>query len=412
MKNILPLLIFFNTFICFAQSNKIEFKHNDQIVTGKLKTSLNNLQDYIVVKTHTNEELKFNIAKLKDVVINDKSFVAAKVLNDASLTKNINSLDYLPDPNYNENWLLLMPLVIGDYNLYQYTTNNFSQFYYQDRHTKAIKPLIYKQYTEGSYLKSNNRFRSQLRQELPLNYFAFKDYEKLDYSYDDLVRYFNKLNNYDENYGVDSMNLKLSVFAGYITNDLTGRPNSGDISIFGLGMHNYHMEKKSDITFGLSGEVFLDDKKLDALFLEAAFTKYSTSYYLDRYNKNISKVDFDFKTNILLFNLGYKRYFNISSNSQLYLSGSLSINFFNTSTNYANYHWFASGHNHNGEYIEVESDEVLVGRKRFTDLGGRIAFGYKFKKHYYVEANYRSALRAQNTGVIYKVTSFVAGYTF
>src|SRR5690606_5193595 len=190
-KKLLLVFVFLNTLICFAQSNKIQFEYNKQIVSGKLKTSLNNLRDYIVVKSDNNEEQNFNIAQIKDIVINEESFVAVKVLNDDSLTKNIASLNHLSEPNYKENWLLLKVLVKGDYNLYQYSSNNFSQFYYQDKNTSEIKPLIHKQYIVGSFLKNNNRFRSQLRQELPLYYFVLKDYEKLEYKYDDLLRYFN-----------------------------------------------------------------------------------------------------------------------------------------------------------------------------------------------------------------------------
>lgn len=412
MRKILLLFVFLNTLICFAQSNKIQFEYNKQIVSGKLKTSLNNLRDYIVVKSDNNEEQNFNIAQIKDIVINKESFVAVKVLNDDSLTKNIASLNHLSEPNYKENWLLLKVLVKGDYNLYQYSSNNFSQFYYQDKNTSEIKPLIHKQYIVGAFLKNNNRFRSQLRQELPLYYFVLKDYEKLEYKYDDLLRYFNKLNGYEEDQGIKKMNLKVSVFAGYLINDLKGKRYHSDISIFGFALTDYQLEQKSDLFFGFGGEIMLDKKELNAIFLEAAFSKYSTSYYLDSYSSELSKIDFRFKTNILLFNLGYKRYFNLSLNSQVYVSGSMSANFFNTSKNYTNYHWFRSWTDHLGEYHEAGSYEILQGRKKFSDLGGRIALGYRFKRHYFIEANYRSAFNSENTGFKYNVTSFIAGYTF
>jgi|GEM_PF-5487467 len=411
-KTLLLVFVFLNTLICFAQSNKIQFEYNKQIVSGKLKTSLNNLRDYIVVKSDNNEEQNFNIAQIKDIVINEESFVAVKVLNDDSLTKNIASLNHLSEPNYKENWLLLKVLVKGDYNLYQYSSNNFSQFYYQDKNTSEIKPLIHKQYIVGAFLKNNNRFRSQLRQELPLYYFVLKDYEKLEYKYDDLLRYFNKLNGYEEDQGIKKMNLKVSVFAGYLINDLKGKRYHSDISIFGFALPDYQLEQKSDLVFGFGGEIMLDKKELNAIFLEVAFSKYSTSYYLDSYSSELSKIDFRFKTNILLFNLGYKRYFNLSLNSQVYVSGSMSANFFNTSKNYTNYHWFRSWTDHLGEYHEAGSYEILQGRKKFSDLGGRIALGYRFKRHYFIEANYRSAFNSENTGFKYNVTSFIAGYTF
>src|SRR5690606_18378666 len=99
-------------------------------------------------------------------------------------------------------------IVNGDYNLYQYSSSIFSQFYYKDSNTNEIKPLVYKEYIIGSSVKKNNHFRSQLRKDIPLYYYVFNDYEKLEYKYDDLLKYFNKLNGYEENVGVKKTNVK------------------------------------------------------------------------------------------------------------------------------------------------------------------------------------------------------------
>lgn len=48
MRKTLLIFVFLNTLICFAQSNKIQFEYNKQIVSGKLKTSLNNLQELLL----------------------------------------------------------------------------------------------------------------------------------------------------------------------------------------------------------------------------------------------------------------------------------------------------------------------------------------------------------------------------
>src|SRR5690606_20045861 len=156
----------------------------------------------------------------------------------------------LSEPNYKENWLLLKVLVKGDYNLYQYSSNNFSQFYYQDKNTSEIKPLIHKQYIVGAFLKNNNRIRSILRQVHTLYYYVIKEYEKVEVKYEDLMRYINKHNGYEEDQGIKKMNLKVSVFAGYLINDLKGKRYHSDISIFGFALPDYQLEQKSDLFFG------------------------------------------------------------------------------------------------------------------------------------------------------------------
>src|SRR5690606_25270915 len=116
-------------------------------------------------------------------------------------------------------------------------------------------------------------------------------------------------------------------------------------------------------------------EETQAFFIEAGFTHYKTDYYLDYYSMELSKIDFEFQTSIMLFNLGYKQYFNLSTNSQLYASGSFATNFFFTSKNEVRY-----------DFINYY-DQVLKRDKNFSNVGGKITLGYKFKKHYFIEAD-------------------------
>lgn len=411
MRKTLLVFVFLNTLICFAQSNKIRFEYNKQIVSGKLKTSINNLEEYIVVKNEKNEELNFNIAQLKDIVINEESFVAAKVLNDGTLTKNITFLDHLSEPNYKENWLLLKVLVKGDYNLYQYSSNNFSQFYYELKSVNEIKPLVYKEYMIGSSVRKNNHFRSQLRKDIPLYYYIFNDYEKLEYKYDDLRKYFNKLNGYEENNGVKKANVKLSIFAG-LANNFHRELYFANTAIGSLYLNNYELEKKSPLFFGISGEVLLDKNDLNAIFIDLGFVNYNTNYYLDYYNSVASNIKFEYRSNIMMMNFGYKRYFNISSNSKVYASASLAPNFFFTSKNQVSYDFFDSGYDGLGNYYEKTYNLFVKGHKNSSNLGVRLSMGYKFKNHYFVEVNYRKGENSDYVNFSHEITSFVLGYTF
>lgn len=414
MKNTLSLIVvLLCTIFSFGQSNPVQFFYNQQPVSGTLKSSLQNLQNEITVKEENGNETVFKISGISEIEIDGEKYSAAKVLFDPILTRTTANLDYSPEPNYEPSWLLLKVLVAGTYNLYQFSSGNFIQYYYQDFVTDEIKPLIFKEYLLSSHSsKKNNRFRIQLRNDVPLPSYVWSNYQQIGYTQNDLRRYFNKLNHYEENEGIEKMNLKVSVFAGALTNDLQGRPYNSDISIAGFGFLNHHLEKKSTPVFGISTEILFDKKEANALFAEVGFTQYKTSYYLDYYSPELTKIDFDFKTNILLFNIGYKRYFNLLPNSKIYLSGSISANFFLTSENHTKYHWFSSWYDHYGNYQERHSDLVLKGRKNFSDFGGRVSLGYTFKSHYFIEANYRKGLKSENIGILYNTLSVVAGYTF
>lgn len=416
MRNIITLLstLFLSVFLSYGQVNSIEFTHNNQLVSGTIKTSVTNLKNEVLIKNQENKEEIYKLATISNVKINGEQYVAYYAPYDANLSNNISNLDYTSEPNFTKQWLLLKVLVSGDYTLYQFYDNSFYQFYYKDLNTSEIKPLIYKKYqTSQRQTKNNNYFRRQLRQEVPLSSYAYNDYFQVEYSQSDLMRYFNKLNDYDENKGVHKASFKFSVLVGYQLNDIQGKRGRGDISVFAFPSLDYNLEEKAAPFVGVSGEIIVDKKEQHAFFAELTYSQYQTNYYLDYLSEEWSKIDFRFKTNIFIFNLGYKRYFNLSPNSQLYASGGFSMSFLRNSENYTNYNLFSSWHNSAGEYFEKTSEERVNGSKSLSDVGGKIAIGYKFKKRYFVEANYRAGLtNSENIGFTHNSLSFVAGYTF
>lgn len=411
-KLLLFLTLFFTGLTTFGQSNQVQFTYKEQAVSGILKTSLNNLEEEIVVKEEKAKETTFKIAQLNEVTINDDQYVNAKVQYDENLTRNPANYNHISEPNYTESWLLLKVVVEGDYNLYQYSSSNFSQFYYQDINTKEIKPLIFKEYlVSANQTKKNNRFRNQLYKDIPLASYGLKDYQRINYSQSHLIRYFNKLNGYEEEKGIEKMNFKVSVFAG-ILNNFQKQLDFSPAAINSLYLNNYEFEKKTPLLIGLSGEIFVDKKEVNAVFVEIGFTQYRTDYYLGYYSKELSKVNFEFQSNVVLFNFGYKRYFNLSTNSQLYALGSFAANFFFTTKNEVSYHLFLTGFDHLGNYYEGHYDQVMKREKNFSNVGGKIALGYKFKKNYFIEADYHFGFSEYRNGVSYNMTSFKLGYSF
>src|SRR5690606_5402126 len=183
-------------------------------------------------------------------------------------------------------------------------------------------------------------------------------------------------------------------------------------AINSLYLKNYEFEKKTAVLLGVSGDIFINKKETQAVFIEAGFTQYKTDYYLDYYNTELSKINFEFQSNIILFNFGYKQYFNLSADSQLYASGSFAANFFFTSKNEVSYHLFLTGYDYLGNYYESHYDQVFKRDKNFSNVGGRIALGYKFKKRYFIEADYHFGFSEYHEAGSYDMTSFKAGYIF
>lgn len=100
------------------------------------------------------------------------------------------------------------------------------------------------------------------------------------------------------------------------------------------------------------------------------------------------------KSTVLHLNIGYKHYFKISNNVQLYAQGAASVINYINSKNHTS--WESS--------IGTGSEN---GSKTVTNFGGTFGLGLKLNKHYFIEGNLRQSIEGENT-----IKTFTFGYTF
>lgn len=410
MKKSILLFILFFSLSTFAQnkSKQIEFTYANQKITGTLKNSFRNLIYEIEVKVDNQDVQKFRIEKMNDITIDNEAYVSSLNNIDINLSTNPNNLNNEANPNYKKEWILLKFLVKGDYNLYSYELSNFTQFYFSSPTSKQIEPLIYKEYfINHRTTKANNQFQNQLYKDAPQPELGFLEYKKIEYKKDKLIKYFNKLNNYDLEKGITKTKFNFSIFGGVVLNKFDsnkiGRNTPQEALLYIIGYsENYYIkstENYTSPTIGVAVEIPFSNKNQSAVFADASLSIYNQKFQIDRqYTENhplgYSNINYELKSKVVLINAGYKHYFKIVENFEIYGEGGITL------TNFINSKNIATWETENGK----RSDS---GFKSSTNFGGMLGVGLKFNNHYYVSARFKKPLETGNTMQI-----FTLGYTF
>lgn len=322
---------------------------------------------------------------------------------DLNLTTNPSNFDNEPNPKFIKNWILLKVQVQGDYNLYSYELSNFTQFYFSSPSSPKIQPLIYKEYLISSrFAKSNNEFQNQLNKDATDLNLSYLDYKKIEYKQTKLMKYFNNLNNYEVEKGISKTKLNFSVFGGISMNkfksDKIGKGTPFESMLYVIGTQGLDKLKSyqsyNSPTIGAALEIPFTHKNISAVFTNVSFSIFNQKIYLEDNQMGDKNINYELKSSILLFNVGYKHYFDLSKNMQVYGQGAISI------ITYINGKNHATWENKFGQY----SDDDF---KTATNFGGTLGLGLKLNKHYFIEANFRESLNSGNS-----TKTFTLGYTF
>lgn len=405
MKKTFLLFLLLFSFSTFSQnqSKQIEFTYADKKIAGTLKNSFKNLIYEIEVKIDNQGVEKFLIEKMNNITIGNESYVSSFNNIDKSLTSDPTNFTNDKKPNFKKEWLLLKVLVQGDYNLYSYEQANFTQFYFSTPTLKQIEPLIYKEYLINHRTTiANNQFQNQLYKDAQLPELGFLDYKKIEYKKSKLIKYFNKLNNFDLEKGISKTKLNVSVFGGISMNkfksDKIGKDTPFESMLYVIGIQGLDKLKSyqsyNSPTIGAALEIPFSHKNISAVFTNVSFSIFNQKIYLEDNQMGDKNINYELKSSVLLFNVGYKHYFDLSKNMQVYSQGAISI------ITYINGKNHATWENKFGQF----SDN---GFKTSTNFGGNLGLGLKLNKHYFIEANFRESLNSGNS-----TTTFTLGYTF
>ncbi len=176
------------------------------IITGqeeKVKCLINNGDwknnpDYIEYRQKNGETKRGTPASIREFrVYGFPKYISAKVKIDTSSMRT-SELEYTGKPSFQEKTVFLKTLLEGKYSLYVYITEKYKRYFYR-KNKGEIKPLVYKKYfvvtpDKEEKVAENKFYRQQLWNEFKNYGISKKEIEKLDYTTEDLVAFFNKIN--------------------------------------------------------------------------------------------------------------------------------------------------------------------------------------------------------------------------
>ncbi len=369
MKNVLLILltclIYFNGFgqISFEEGYYINNQGKQINCLIKNIDWYNNPSKFECKDSEIDEFKILGIDSVQEFGITNKSkYVRSSVRMDKS-SVNINELSKIRGAIWEDEVLFLKILVEGEASLYLYQERDLSRFFYKINNG-GVEQLVYKIYkTKDNKIGENNSFKQQLYNYVRSELHTMSDLKKLDYSRNDLIRYFKKYNvdkgsvfvNYDKDRDRNSFHLTIRPGIVYSNSKL-------DINDMYLG--NVSFNNVLSCRFGAELEFNLGfNGGKWAVFAEPTFqyTKASESKELSK----IVTADLDYKS--IELPIGLRHYFFLNDKSKLFVNGSLIIDFeFDSKIEFNRY-----------PDLEITTRNNLA-----------VGFGYKYLDKYSVELRY------------------------
>lgn len=163
----------------------------------------NNPSEIEIKKDENDSSTTLKIDEIKAFkVLNSFRYVRVKTMVDRS-ADHVSYLDENREPNWSEETVLLKLLVEGEKPLYYFEDKEITRFFFVNS-KEEIEQLVYKRYKlydkkNGSELiKTNFKFRQQLWEDARIEDYSSQKLKSLSYQKNDLIKYFHKLNGFDE----------------------------------------------------------------------------------------------------------------------------------------------------------------------------------------------------------------------
>jgi len=250
--------------------------------------------------------------QISEFGINGEVYISADVGMDMS-SDWINKLSTNRNPEFENVRIFMKRIVDGRFQLFRYDRNEMRRFFFR-KDNGALEQLIYKRYfpnNEHVSAAKNNYFRQQLRNEVTCDGAATEKVENVDYDNDDLVKYFNAINQCN----------------GSAPKTITGKKEvKGNFNLAASvfwGQHRFHLGEstlpahdfgsKTYVSFGAEAEYVLPvwNNKWSTIG-EVSYNKFEEKDVLS------DGGSFETKLNYILFSVGFRHYFFLSPKSQIF----------------------------------------------------------------------------------------------
>lgn len=328
MKKITTLFFLLFSIASFSQTT---FKNgyfitNDNNKTECLIKDFNWLKNPTEFKYKSSEQsvIKTNILSqvIEFGVYDEFKFIKKEVEIDQS-KHNTSKLTLNKNPEFVRSTIFLKVLIEGKANLYAYTDNVGTKFYYNINNSE-IRPLIYKPYLDvDDSIKKNNTYKMELRDNLTHSNMTLEDFKNLNYKTNSLINLFTKYNELDnedfKTYRVKNEFFKLNIRPGFNLTSLTIKSPS-------QGGNNVEFDSKLTFRLGLEAEFTLPfNNNKWAIIVEPTYTKFKgdsdTSGSTVKINYSAIEVP-----------IGIRHYFFLNQKTKLFLNTGFGFDINNSST--------------------------------------------------------------------------------
>ncbi len=323
----------------------------------------NNPTKFEIKNSSTDAVQNISINEIKELGIdNEVKFIKSDVNIDTS-SDNIQTMDTIKEPKFNKRTVLLKVLVEGSNNLYTYEDSDIAtKFFYSNKGTSEITPLIYKRYVRETTVHTNETYKQQLNNSVSCNNNT-SSIQNLNYILSDLEKYFINTNRCqgDSSSKVIAAEknfiIKIKPLVTLLSSKMNLDMKTGNL----IGTHS--MENKMLYGFGAEIESLLPFNHYNwGLFIQPTYvSSYSstvqgmTQYY---FNYTINA-----KYNYFQVPIGVRRYIPINENSKIFI---------NLAYNYA-YVMNSSKLQINGDAErQLKNNDFFTGNLNF-------GLGYQFK---------------------------------
>jgi len=362
----------------------------------------NNPTEFYYKLSENSQQLLNNINNVKEFAfISGSKYIRHNVGIDRS-SDNINKLSTVKTPEFKQELLFLKLLIGGKVNLYSYHDGELQRYFYKTD-ISDIEQLIFKKYkTLENQIKTNNRYKQQLLNNLKCQTISLADVQNINYKQNDLLKLFQK---YNECSNVQSVNYikrkKEDLF------NLTIRPGISSASLnlenTSLNLSKINFDNELSLRFGLEAEFILPfNKNKWAFLIEPTYQYYKAekkdvTYIQTETLTRSSDIIVDYASIEIPLSLRYYMFLNNESKLFFNLSFILDVPLSKTIDVV--------------DTISIFFDDIEIASKPNFALG----FGYNFKSNYSIEM--RLGLNRDITNDIpnwlsnYTNTSLIFGYT-
>lgn len=343
-----------------------------------------------------------NISSAKEFGIDkDSRYVRAIVNLERSDPNFASTLTENSQPQFNEEELFLKVLIQGKANLYTYSANSITKYFYNIDNSDIEQLIFIKYKTPANNIQTNQYYKQQLWLNLKCESILMDDINHLDFKRNDLINFFTKYNvcnqseivNYQANQKRGSFNVTLRPRLN--NSALTIQTYEGTSSSF-----NVDFDSKLNLGFGIEAEFILPfNKNKWGVLIEPTYKAFKNekTYEIGSSSSTLitSKIDY----NSIELPLGIRHYFFLDDESKIFINALFTIDFLlNSNLEYTR----DNGTRHG-------SLEVSTGNN-FT-----LGIGYKYSNKYSIELRNHFERNILKNNMVYTSNynslSLIVGYT-